>query len=175
MKAYKRLTVKNAMLSGRTDGKWIYNRLYKLENAIENGTLVELPCKVGDTVWRAEENDEGRLIYGEVVSIAYKWIPDIKQENRVILQTYFKASSPEVFHRVGMFETAIYGFFFELVEIGKSVFLTEAEAREKLNSLNDEFAECRDCPAWSGSDCTRHPYNEGCLKEVNKEKNDNDL
>ena len=29
----------------------------------------------------------------------------------------------------------------------------------------DEFVElCRDCPAWSGSDCTRHPYNEGCLK-----------
>ena len=31
--------------------------------------------------------------------------------------------------------------------------------------INDEFAECRDCPAWSGSDCTRHPYKEGCLKE----------
>lgn len=29
----------------------------------------------------------------------------------------------------------------------------------------DEFAECRDCLAWSGSDCTRHPYKEGCLKE----------
>lgn len=39
----------------------------------------------------------------------------------------------------------------------------------------DKFSECRDCPAWSGSDCTRHPYNEGCLKEVNKENNDNDL
>lgn len=37
------------------------------------------------------------------------------------------------------------------------------------------FAECQDCPAWSGSDCTRHPYNEGCLKEINKENNDNDL
>lgn len=29
----------------------------------------------------------------------------------------------------------------------------------------DEFVECRDCPAWSGSDCTRHPYNERCLKD----------
>nr|DAM56603.1 MAG TPA: hypothetical protein [Caudoviricetes sp.] len=38
-----------------------------------------------------------------------------------------------------------------------------------------EFPECQDCPAWSGSDCTRHPYNEGCLKEINKENNDNDL
>ena len=39
----------------------------------------------------------------------------------------------------------------------------------------DRFAECQDCPAWSGSDCTRNPYNEGCLKEINKENNDNDL
>ena len=26
-------------------------------------------------------------------------------------------------------------------------------------------AECGDCPAWSGTDCTRHPYTEGCLKD----------
>ena len=175
MSKYERLTSDTGFARNLPINEELYDRLYELENAIEDGTLIELPCKVGDTVWRAEENDEGRLIYGEVVSIAYKWIPDIKQENRVILQTYFKASSPEVFHRVGMFEKAIYGFIFELVEIGKSLFLTEAEAREKLNSQKDEFAECRDCPAWSGSDCTRHPYNEGCLKEVNKEKNENDL
>lgn len=35
----------------------------------------------------------------------------------------------------------------------------------------DKFAECQDCPAWSGSDCTRHPYNEGCLKENNNNGN----
>lgn len=23
----------------------------------------------------------------------------------------------------------------------------------------------KDCPAWSGKDCTRHPYEEGCLKD----------
>lgn len=30
---------------------------------------------------------------------------------------------------------------------------------------NDEFAECRNCSAWSGTDCTRHPYTQGCLKD----------
>lgn len=30
-------------------------RLYELENAIENGTLVFLPCKVGDKVWYLNE------------------------------------------------------------------------------------------------------------------------
>lgn len=29
----------------------------------------------------------------------------------------------------------------------------------------DEFAECRNCSAWSGADCTRHPYTQGCLKD----------
>lgn len=29
----------------------------------------------------------------------------------------------------------------------------------------DEFAECRNCSAWSGTDCTRHPYAQGCLKD----------
>lgn len=29
----------------------VYDRLYELENAIENSTLMFLPCKVGDTVW----------------------------------------------------------------------------------------------------------------------------
>ena len=34
----------------------------------------------------------------------------------------------------------------------------------------DEFAECRNCTAWSGTDCTRHPYTQGCLKEENNIK-----
>lgn len=25
--------------------------------------------------------------------------------------------------------------------------------------------ECGNCPAWSGTDCTRLPYTEGCLKD----------
>lgn len=35
-----------------------------------------------------------------------------------------------------------------------------------LKLLNQEIYEfCKDCPAWSGKDCTRHPYEEGCLKD----------
>lgn len=34
----------------------------------------------------------------------------------------------------------------------------------------DEFAECRNCTAWSGTDCTRHPYTQGCLKDENNIK-----
>ena len=48
MKDYKRLTVK------RTDGELIQgliNCLAELEDKIENGTLVELPCKEDDIVY----------------------------------------------------------------------------------------------------------------------------
>lgn len=34
----------------------------------------------------------------------------------------------------------------------------------------DVFAECRSCTAWSGTDCTRHPYTQGCLKDENNIK-----
>lgn len=34
-----------------------------------------------------------------------------------------------------------------------------------LNALNQEIYNfCKGCPAWSGKDCTRHLYEEGCLK-----------
>lgn len=135
MSKYERLTSDTGFARNLPIDEELYDRLYDLENAIENGTLVELPCKVGDTVWKVKENDEGRLICGEIVCIDYKWIPDIKTENKVVFQTYFKAASPEVFHRVGLGDKAIFGFFFELAEIGISVFKTEAEARAKSEEL----------------------------------------
>lgn len=49
------------------------------------------------------------------------------------------------------------------IEIGRKETLLEV--------LNKEIYDfCKDCPVWSGSDCTRNPYTEGCLKEA--EEND---
>ena len=36
----------------------------------------------------------------------------------------------------------------------------------------DELEKCRKCPAWSGTDCTRNPYTEGCLDETVNLKNE---
>lgn len=36
----------------------------------------------------------------------------------------------------------------------------------------DEFEKCRRCPAWSGIDCTRNPYTEGCLDDKVNLKNE---
>jgi hypothetical protein len=49
---YKRLTnqkwSEDIDLTQELGYSYIYKRLYELEDKIENGTLVELPCKVGD-------------------------------------------------------------------------------------------------------------------------------
>ena len=36
----------------------------------------------------------------------------------------------------------------------------------------DDFEECRKCLAWSGTDCTRNPYTEGCLDDKVNLKNE---
>lgn len=50
-KDYKRLTLRNPVVTGRFSGKTLLNRLTALENAIDDGTLVFLPCKVGTEFW----------------------------------------------------------------------------------------------------------------------------
>lgn len=47
-KDYKRLTDTGIPTITQDD---VYNRLYELENAIENDTLAFLPCKVNDKFW----------------------------------------------------------------------------------------------------------------------------
>lgn len=53
MSRYKRLTnqkwSEDIDLTQELGYSYIYKRLYELEDKVENGTLVELPCKVGDT------------------------------------------------------------------------------------------------------------------------------
>ena len=46
MKEYERVTQKQG--EPKIVSKRVYYRLRELEDKIENGTLVELPCKVGD-------------------------------------------------------------------------------------------------------------------------------
>lgn len=50
-KDYKRLTPKNAIVTGRFSGKTLLDRLTTLEDAIEKGTLMFLPFAVGDEFW----------------------------------------------------------------------------------------------------------------------------
>ena len=41
--------------------------------------------------------------------------------------------------------------------------------KRKLTKMTNIENFCKDCKAWSGSDCTRNPYTEGCLKDEQNE------
>ena len=65
---YDRLTFNKDYYGDTIDFDDLYNRLAELEDKIENGTLVELPCKVGDMVYGYSKN-VSRIIYGRLDSI----------------------------------------------------------------------------------------------------------
>lgn len=58
----------------------------------------------------------------------------------------------------------------------QNVITARKEATEAIYNTDyhkvDEFEECRKCPAWSGTDCTRNPYTEGCLDDKVNLKNE---
>ena len=56
----------------------LVNRLAELEDKIEQGTLIELPCKVGDTVWKLDLFPKEEIIGIEARSLLqiFRWVAD---------------------------------------------------------------------------------------------------
>ena len=97
----------------------IYTRLAKLEDKIENGTLIELPCKVGDKFYQVVK---GLPIYEwEVETIAFSNI-------------YFPKNYVITARRIK--DLARWKFWCE--DFGEILFLTKAEAEEKLKEQQNE-------------------------------------
>lgn len=123
MKDYKRLTFKilvdpydddceeteNAAAASYDD---LLNRLAELEDKIENGTLVELPCKVGDTIYEVFKNHKP------------PFIQQTKVEKIIITEKGLKLKLA----RNSLYETSI-------ASLGKTLFLTETEALKKFEEL----------------------------------------
>lgn len=95
----------------------IIDRLAELEDKIENGTLVELPCKVGDTVYVIDEmeNSCGEIVCREVESCIVDRISIFDSEICLGLVDTYKT--------------------IRILSISK-VFLTKADAKAKLKELN---------------------------------------
>jgi hypothetical protein len=106
LKKGTRLTLKNA------PDEEILERLAELEDKIENGTLVELPCKVGDIIYEVFKNHKP------------PFIQQTKVEKIIITETGLKLKLA----RNSFYETSI-------ASLGKIIFLTEDEARKKLKEL----------------------------------------
>ena len=92
----------------------VWQRLAELEDKIENGTLIELPCKVGTKVFyiQRDYNDDGILYYGQM---------DYNDDGIL----YYDIEEVE-------FDMWCMMYW------GKWIFLTKSQAEEKLKELQNE-------------------------------------
>ena len=97
-------------------------RLKEYEDLEEQGRLVILPCKVGDTVW---DNDYGRPCAYTITAFSFGECEEYICEP--------VTTKEAVFYYVNS-SGSITGSFAES-EIGKSVFLNKSEAEAKLKEL----------------------------------------
>ncbi len=103
---------------------WL-KELKSYKDAEEQGLLVRLPCKVGDTVW---DNDFGYPESYEIKAFSYGYCdsyvePGIGIEDEIIF--YYENYTHSI---------SITGAF-PMSEIGKTIFLTREEAEKKLKEM----------------------------------------
>lgn len=100
------------------DGYVVVDRLASYEDLEEQGLLVRLPCKVGDTVYRVNAGAKQPIIPMTVSEIHFLCY---KNERAVRFDAIGKEDMGESCYR--------------LEDIGKIVFLTREEAEKKLEEM----------------------------------------
>ena len=131
MKEYKRLTKPNYDINkieypSMVEYKRMFQTLSELEDKIENGTLIELPCKLGDTVYLIPSKTQFEL---------NRLSSSFSKHNRVyeleVYQVYMNKN-----------DYVLYNFEKTASALGSSYgetwFLTKAEAEAKLKELQNE-------------------------------------
>lgn len=93
----------------------LYNRLAELEDKIENGTIIELPCKVGDTIYEVFKYHKP------------PFIQQTKIEKIIVTEKGLKLKLA----RNSLYETSI-------ASLGKTLFLTEEAAEEQIKKLQEK-------------------------------------
>ncbi len=92
----------------------LIERLGKFEDLEEQGRFIKLSCKVGDTIWYVNEDDDEYPIELEIDTIS-------REDNK---DTWYCVNDD------------VYGKFeFIDSDFGETVFLTESEAEAKLKEL----------------------------------------
>lgn len=97
---------------GECYGTRVLYRLAELEDKIENGTLIELPCKVGDTIWAIYEFADSENVFYEIYSVRVREIHIRKDDIWLEIQRPF----------IGKF-------------VSEKIFFTREEAEKKLKEL----------------------------------------
>ena len=96
-------------------------KLRKYEDLDEQGLLLRLPCKVGDTVYRVNTGAKEPVIKMRVLQVHYKQL----HKDRIIIRI-------DTINDNDMGESC-----YLLEDFGKSVFLTKAEAEQKLKEMEN--------------------------------------
>lgn len=104
------------------------DKLATYEDAEEQGLLLRLPCKVGDTVW--------------VVTSPFNVFDDIEYDNNMRSEVYEAFVSSVTFYKCGeqyRISAKVTNHFieqyFQKRDFGKIVFLTKEEAEAKLKEM----------------------------------------
>ena len=103
----------------------IIERLAEYEDLEEQGLLLRLPCKVGDTVW---DNDYGKPCAYIITGFSFGTGEDYIDE---------PVSLREVVCYYSNYSGSITGSF-AVSEIGKTLFLTKEEAEQKLKEMESK-------------------------------------
>ena len=103
----------------------IIERLAEYEDLEEQGLLLRLPCKVGDTVW---DNDYGKPCAYTITGFSFGTGEDYIDE---------PVSLREVVCYYSNYSGSITGSF-AVSEIGKTVFLTKEEDEQKLKEVESD-------------------------------------
>ena len=109
----------------------VLSRLAEYEDLEEQGLLLRLPCKVGDTVWVVTSP------FNVFEGIEYnKNLRDECYESFISSVTFYKNS---VQYRINAKVTNHFiSAFYNEHDFGKTVFLTKAEAEQKLKEMESD-------------------------------------
>lgn len=129
MKQYKRLTnqkwSEDIDLTQELGYSYIYKRLYELEDKIENKMLMELPCKIGDTIYYANFFTSPPRIEEYVVTGIKIYANELLHKINTEIECYPVKDGPCSFGRYAFTDS-------------NSIFTSRAKAKQELEKFQNE-------------------------------------
>lgn len=129
MKQYKRLTnqkwSENIDLTQELGYSYIYKRLYELEDKIENKMIVEMPCKIGDTIYYANFFTSSPRIEEYVVTGIKIYANELLHKISTEIECYPVKDGPCSFGRYAFTDS-------------NSIFTSRAKAKQELEKFQNE-------------------------------------
>lgn len=129
MKQYKRLTnqkwSEDIDLTQELGYSYIYKRLYELEDKIENKMVMELPCKIGDTIYYANFFTSPPRIEEYIVTGIRIYANELLHKISTEIECYPVKDGPCSFGKYAFTDS-------------NSIFTSKAKAKQELEKFQNE-------------------------------------